>query len=94
MSHFTLIPLDNYKTRNPLSLVVSGFSLFFASCKIHFGQVLVKYFSKEMLHLFYSLSYSCSDYTISSYKFCNLSISDFALSSVTCVYKSSVIAME
>ena len=35
-----------------------------------------------------------SDYMISLYKFCNLSISDFALSSVTCVYKSSVIAME
>ena len=27
MSHFTLIPLDNYKTRSPPTRVVSGFSL-------------------------------------------------------------------
>ena len=37
-----LIPLDNYKTTKPVSLVVSGFSLFCTCCKIRFGQISVK----------------------------------------------------
>lgn len=76
MPHFTLIPLDNYKTAkpvSPLALVVSGFSLFMSSPKICFGQIWDKWFSKEMLHLFYSLFYPCGKCLINNKKYiCSL----------------------
>ena len=38
-AHFTLIPLDNYKSRSPLTLVVSGFSLL--NTLVHFYPICI-----------------------------------------------------
>ena len=65
MSHFTLIPLDNYKTRNPLSLVVSGFSPFMELSRTPRGQFGDSSIPKEFRTFhFISIFFLISDYLL------------------------------